>query len=65
MVRAHASRAERSKFRVRLGALTEYSRTVHPAANGYLVATLGRLRRRGMELATVPYMPMAHDKCPL
>ena len=44
MVRVHASRAERSKFRVRLGALTKCSLTVHPAANGYLVATLGDMK---------------------
>ena len=40
--RAHTSRAEGLKVRARLDALTERSLTVHPAANGYPVRTLGR-----------------------
>ena len=45
--------------RARLEALSECSITVHPAANGYLVATPGRKRRRGKKLAALPHMPMA------
>ena len=42
VVRAHASLAKRPTARARLDALTERSLTVHTAANGYPVATLGR-----------------------
>ena len=65
MVRAHVSHAEGLRFEPGLDALTECSLTVHPAANGYPVGTLGRSRWRGKELATLPHMPMAQDKCPL
>ena len=41
MVRAHAS-CGKSTVRVTLDALTECSLTGHSAANGYLVATLGK-----------------------
>ena len=51
--------------RARLEALTECSLNAHSAANRYLVATLERKRKRGKELATLPHMPMAEDKCPL
>ena len=50
---------------VRLKALTECSLTVHIAVNGYLVSTPGRKRRRGRELATLPHIPMALDRCSL
>ena len=42
VVRAHASRAEGLRFEFDSDSLTECLLTVHPAANGHLVATLGR-----------------------
>ena len=46
-------------------ALAQCSFTVHPAANSYLVATVGRQRQRGKELATLLPMLMAQDNNPL
>ena len=40
----------------------ECSLTAHLAANGYMVATLAKYRRRGKELATLPHMLLAQDK---
>ena len=42
-----------STVRVQLETLTKCSLTVHPAANGYLVATPGGYRRKGTDHPTL------------
>ena len=46
-----------------LGSYLSCTLTVDPAANGYLVATLGSYRRRGRNRPPYLAMPAAQDKC--